>query len=194
MESEVTYLEELHLAHKKRLGRLMVKDRDTRSQLQAAREENEALIRDLGEAREDLLREKSKNRALLLQIELLKQKVPAESAELIAIDREKYAPARILALVAEAHKVTVGRICSSSRTRADSLARFHVVSLLKKHRPDMTTTMIGRALGGKDHSTISNATARWAKLCHKCVEQMSAVDRGLEMKVIHESDKLGKTA
>jgi len=50
--------------------------------------------------------------------------------------------------------VTVDRITGPGRWRTETIARRAATIVMRKHCPHLTSTTIGRLLGGRDHATI----------------------------------------
>lgn len=65
----------------------------------------------------------------------------------------------IAADVARLHGITVGQIRGSGRTQAICLARDHAAWVMAR-QTYLSLGQIGRWLGGRDHTTISNAVAK----------------------------------
>jgi chromosomal replication initiation ATPase DnaA len=63
----------------------------------------------------------------------------------------------IMAAVAGAARVTVGELLGPRRARDVSWPRQVAVLLVSELRPDLSTPAIGRAFGGRDHTTIVHA-------------------------------------
>ncbi len=68
--------------------------------------------------------------------------------------------AQILEAVASSFDVPVAAIRGPSKTRRISHARFAVCWVLRRQRPGLTLSDIGRAVGRTDHSTILHAIDR----------------------------------
>lgn len=79
-----------------------------------------------------------------------KIKPPAPSRVTIV---PRAATLRILAAVADAFGVTVGDLCSPSRRRPYSWPRFAAMDLLYA-QPGWSTVMVGKQIGGRDHTTV----------------------------------------
>lgn len=67
----------------------------------------------------------------------------------------------IITEVAEEHGVAVEDILGDGRTNRVVAARHHAAYEIKRQCPNMTLPQIGRALGGKDHTSALNAIRRW---------------------------------
>lgn len=64
--------------------------------------------------------------------------------------------------VLEAHPyVTVSTLKGSRGSRSVIAARHHVAYELHRRCPNLSTTQIGRILGGRDHTTIIHAIRHW---------------------------------
>jgi chromosomal replication initiator protein len=76
--------------------------------------------------------------------------------------------AAILADVAAEHGVTVAEIIGPSRKPKIAYARFHAEAALRAltmaNGAPPSYPMIGRWLGGRDHTTIIHGCARWAQI------------------------------
>lgn len=66
---------------------------------------------------------------------------------------------QILAAVSTAWGVSRGEIKSDRRNRRTAYPRF-AASLMMRHERALSYTVIGRLLGGRDHSTILKGVAR----------------------------------
>lgn len=71
--------------------------------------------------------------------------------------------------------VSVGAIVGSSKDRRIVRARFAVAFALRRCRPDLSLVEIGRALGGRDHSTVANAVERAAAYAERNPEYAALV-------------------
>ncbi|RYE54889.1 MAG: hypothetical protein EOP20_11210 [Hyphomicrobiales bacterium] len=67
----------------------------------------------------------------------------------------------ILQAVAELHGVTIADIKGPSRKRKFALARQHAAYEIRRQCHHLSLPMIGRILGGRDHTTILYATRVW---------------------------------
>lgn len=74
-------------------------------------------------------------------------------------DKERES-ARLIRIAMRAFGVSRTDILSARRTRRIVLARHFVCHWLYR-RTSMSTTMVGRAIGGIDHTTVINACRRW---------------------------------
>jgi chromosomal replication initiation ATPase DnaA len=102
--------------------------------------------------------------------QLVNQRVEAEVVRLVA-ERAKWRLAEIervvmpegpplgeiMAAVASAAQVTVGELLGPRRARELAWPRQVAILLATRLRPDLTTPAIGRAIGGRDHTTILHA-------------------------------------
>jgi hypothetical protein len=59
--------------------------------------------------------------------------------------------------------MTVAEACGEGRTARMSAKRFHVMTILRD-RHGWSTTRIGRALGGRDHTTVIHGLRRHAEI------------------------------
>ncbi|NNM75031.1 helix-turn-helix domain-containing protein [Enterovirga aerilata] len=66
-------------------------------------------------------------------------------------------PAKIIARVAREHGLTAADITGRSQTAPMIRARFAAVAEVRRIRPDLSLPQIGRAFGGRDHTTILSA-------------------------------------
>ncbi len=78
---------------------------------------------------------------------------------------------RILSVVADYYNLTPTQLAGKNRTSQVSLAR-HIAMFLMRDLLDLPFSKIGKAFGGKDHSTVMNAIQK--------VEKMSKTDSGFK--------------
>lgn len=84
---------------------------------------------------------------------------------------------RVLAAISVVYCVSAKDIKSESRTRQLAAARRHLVHILCTHRQDLSLPLIGRLLGGRDHSTILHARNSWPAVEHMFSHQIAEVNR-----------------
>lgn len=94
--------------------------------------------------------------------------------ELLEAHPNQVSPAQaILARIAKEHGLTVDMLKGPSRTAHVVIARHHAVYEIRRQCKDVSTTVIGRMLGGRDHTTIITALRHWpqkaAKLGVECI-------------------------
>jgi chromosomal replication initiation ATPase DnaA len=86
--------------------------------------------------------------------------IPARSAPAILSLRDG-APgpsvSQLIAIVAQAHRIRPERLKAHCRERPITRARKHLVHLLFRERPLLSSVQIGRLIGGFDHSSILHA-------------------------------------
>lgn len=92
------------------------------------------------------------------------------------IDREKYGFPRVLGAICKAHNVTSAEIKSQDRRYYITRARMHLINIMTVHRPDLSTTIIGKLMN-RDHTTVINARYRWPHISHKVAWAIAEVDR-----------------
>jgi chromosomal replication initiation ATPase DnaA len=63
----------------------------------------------------------------------------------------------VIGIVSDRMKVPVDCICGAGALRLYVRARWAVVYILRKHRPNMSYTQIGRLLGGRHPATLIHA-------------------------------------
>jgi chromosomal replication initiation ATPase DnaA len=71
---------------------------------------------------------------------------------------------QLIAIVAQAHGIRPERLRAHCRERRITRARWHLVHLLLRERPLLSTVQIGRLIGGFDHSTILHARDTFGKV------------------------------
>lgn len=74
------------------------------------------------------------------------------------------APKWIIKAVARAWQCTAAEILGSSRVKSIAAARRHAAVLIRSYHPHMSLPQIGRALGGKDHTSILYMLRRFHEL------------------------------
>lgn len=91
--------------------------------------------------------------------------LPAPSAPAILSLRDG-APgpsvSQLIAIVAKAHGIRPERLKAHCRERPVTRARKHLVHLLFRERPLLSSVQIGRLIGGFDHSSILHARNTFA--------------------------------
>lgn len=105
--------------------------------------------------------------------------VAAQSVESLinVIDSQtRLSEKRILSVVADYYNLTPTQLAGKNRTSQVSMAR-HIAMFLMRDLLDLPFSKIGKAFGGKDHSTVMNAIQK--------VEKMSKTDSGFK-KVIED--------
>jgi hypothetical protein len=83
----------------------------------------------------------------------------------------------IISTVARIDRLSVDEIVSPSRHRPLARARFRIVLLARRLRPDLPLTRLAHAIGRKDHTTILNADQRAAALLEADPAEQAAVAR-----------------
>lgn len=106
----------------------------------------------------------------------------AERALHVDMQRERYPAARVLAAVAAAHNLAVGDLRSRSRVPALSRARHHAVWELRRRRLDLGFQQIAAELNRTDHTTALNS---WRVFCRlvaagACAAERAAVAQALD--------------
>jgi chromosomal replication initiation ATPase DnaA len=93
--------------------------------------------------------------------------LPAPSAQAILSLRDG-APGpsvvQLIAIVAQAHRISPERLKAHCRERPITRARKHLVYLVFRERPLLSSVQIGRLIGGFDHSTILHARDTFGKV------------------------------
>ncbi|MGL4647882.1 MAG: helix-turn-helix domain-containing protein, partial [Caldilineaceae bacterium] len=74
----------------------------------------------------------------------------------VSPQRKPCAPPRLIALVAEAYKLTVDDLVGPRRTRPIADAR-HIAMFLLREEQALSLPQIGQLFGGRDHTTVSHA-------------------------------------
>lgn len=69
-------------------------------------------------------------------------------------------PKRIITRVAQAFGFTYADIVGDRRTHDVVRARFAAIAAVREARPDMSLPRLGRAFGGRDHTTMLHAIRR----------------------------------
>lgn len=83
---------------------------------------------------------------------------------------------RVLAVVSAVYGVNPRDVKGPSRTRQLASARRHIIHILTDRRPDLSLPVIGKLLGGRDHSTILHARDSWAGVKNNFLRQIAEVD------------------
>lgn len=83
---------------------------------------------------------------------------------------------RVLEAVCAVYEVKPRDVKGPSRTRQLASARRHIVHILTERRPDLSLPVIGKLLGGRDHSTILHARDSWAGVKDNFLRQIKEVD------------------
>lgn len=123
------------------------------------------------------------------QIEKLTQIVKAKRASVTilrdvvesmgVVDIYTFDCQRIINTVAEVYGLRVSDVKGPSRCKREVNARRHVIHLLTEYRPDLSLPLIGKLLGGKDHTTVLHARNSWARWAPKYEAQILAVNEKL---------------
>ena len=174
----MTYLQELHERRKERLGRMAaaavapelqrwnIKRVVSAQKAAAAKASAEKLISQVRKITETAWRQRKSRERLA--------KVIAEE-----VSRGKFSFSAIIAVVAQAHGVSVADIKGPSRKQRIVNARMHVIATLKKCRPDASSPEIGRRVGGRDHSTVLHSVKAWPGRAHRFPNEVAAVEEAL---------------
>jgi chromosomal replication initiator protein len=97
---------------------------------------------------------------LFLQAQMVQTTLDMQLAEHtlnhVSPQRKPCSPPRLIALVAEAHKLTVDDLVGPRRTRPIADAR-HVAMFLLREELSLSLPQIGQLFGGRDHTTVSHA-------------------------------------
>jgi chromosomal replication initiation ATPase DnaA len=103
-----------------------------------------------------------------------------EASRLIAkAHADRYSYEFILATVARAHGLSVAELKGPRRSRHIVSARMHAVHMIITMRPDLSLVFVGKAVGGRDHSTVINATQKWDHYKLHLGRQIAEVERVL---------------
>lgn len=77
----------------------------------------------------------------------------------------------IIRLVAAEHGFTYDEVIGPRRQRELVAARFEAIHRVKSMRPDMSLPQLGRAFGGRDHTSILNAIRVYEKRLANLTQQ-----------------------
>lgn len=79
----------------------------------------------------------------------------------LTVRRGKRPAAAIIREVSVKHGIPVEEIVGVSRSKHIVAARQEAMYRVRKERPDMSLPMIGKAFGGKDHTTVLHAVRKF---------------------------------
>ena len=158
MLQETSYLQQLHAEHKARQRRIAASshEKKTEAELKAAQAERIRQAEIAAEQRKEA-RAKAREKA---QWQAFWRHMLEEDIEPFE-EKPKNTMAAIVAQVAEKYGVTVNELKSLRRTRGPLIqARFEACWRCRRETR-FSTPQIGRAIGGRDHTTVLHAISRY---------------------------------